>query len=176
MVGITETQLREEVEWESEHYKMIWKGRSNWKKRGGGVGLMVKKGLGVEIELVEVGKCHMSEDILAANLWWEKNGKRHKIVMVVCYMTAEGVNGRADNTRKYRLIERIAETNRHEQVIVMGDMNGHVVILGEPVNANGQLLLDFMEENELENLNMTIAEGKVTWYGRGNKLAIDSFW
>ena len=40
----------------------------------------------------------------------------------------------------------------------MGDMNGHTGILGEDVNMNGQMLLDFAEENELENLNMIMAE------------------
>ena len=46
-------------------------------------------------------------------------------------------------------------------------------MLGEEVNRNGQLLLDFAEANELEILNVTVAEGKVTWSGRESESVID---
>ena len=55
----------------------------------------------------------------------------------------------------------------------MGDMNGHIGVLGEDVNGNGQLLLDFAEANELEILNVTMAEGRVTWCGRESESGID---
>ncbi|KAG0717650.1 hypothetical protein GWK47_054015 [Chionoecetes opilio] len=88
-------------------------------------------------------------------------------------MTVEGTGARAENERKYRSVQGVVEQNRSENVIVMGDMNGHIGVLGEEVNGNGQLLLDFAEENELEILNVTLAEGRVTWSGRENESAID---
>ncbi|KAG0718437.1 Cytochrome P450 302a1, mitochondrial [Chionoecetes opilio] len=45
----------------------------------------------------------------------------------------------------------------------MGDMNGHIGILGEEVNGNGILLLNFVEANELEILNTTMAEGRYSF-------------
>jgi len=44
VVGITETQMREKVEWETKQYRMIGKGRSKNLKKGGGVGFLVKRG------------------------------------------------------------------------------------------------------------------------------------
>jgi endonuclease/exonuclease/phosphatase family metal-dependent hydrolase len=58
-------------------------------------------------------------------------------------------------------------------IVVMGDMNGHVGILGEPANKNGELLNEFVFENELENLNVTMAERKVTWSNKENCSAVD---
>ena len=87
-------------------------------------------------------------------------------MVVVCYMTVEETGVRAENERKYRIVQRIVEQSKGESMIVMGDMNGHIGILGEEVNGNGQLLLDFAEVNELEILNLTMGEGKVTeWKG-----------
>lgn len=58
-------------------------------------------------------------------------------------------------------------------MIVMGDMNEYIGILGEEANTNGTPLPDFAEENELEILNVTLAQGRVTLAERGRKLAID---
>ena len=57
--------------------------------------------------------------------------------------------------------------------MVMGDMNGHIWILGEEINGNGQLLMDFTEEHYMENLNATMALGRVTWSGNRSESAID---
>ena len=51
----------------------------------------------------------------------------------------------------------------------MGDMNAHIGILGEKINRNGELLLAFTEENDLEIGNITMAKGKVTWSRKGGK-------
>jgi hypothetical protein len=42
-------------------------------------------------------------------------------------------------------------------IVIMADINGHVGILGEPLNKNGELLNEFVFENELEYLNVTMA-------------------
>ena len=52
-------------------------------------------------------------------------------------------------------------------------MNGHTGILGEQINQNGQKLIDFAESKNLEILNHTRAEGKVTWRSRDFISAID---
>ena len=35
-------------------------------------------------------------------------------------------------------------------MVIVGDMNGHIGLLGEEVNENGQLPIDFTEEMRLE--------------------------
>lgn len=143
---------------------MIGKGRSKQQRKGGGAGIMVSLDAGVDTEEIHVGECEMSEDVMAARLECTVGRYRENVILIVCYMTVERVEVRAENEGKYRIVER---------VIVMGDMNGHIGVLGEEVNGNGQLLLDFVEANELEILNVTMAEGRVTWCGRESESVID---
>ena len=88
-------------------------------------------------------------------------------------MTVEGIEARQDNTVKYRIIKDIIRQNREIATIVMGDMNAHIGVLGERVNGNGELLLQLAEDEAIEILNNTIAEGRVTWSARGLESAID---
>lgn len=44
----------------------------------------------------------------------------------------------------------------------MVDMNGHVGVLGERMNRNSELLDEFLDEMNLEDLNVMLAEGRVT--------------
>ena len=77
-------------------------------------------------------------------------------------MTMSGVEAARDNERKYEIVKKVIQENRNDKIMVMGDMNGHIGILGELVNENGQRLIDFTEEMSLENLNVTIGVGKET--------------
>ena len=117
---------------------------------------------GIEVEGLYVGKCEMSEDILAAKLEYKGGKEKESFLVVVCYMSVEGTGARAENERKYIIVQRIVEQSKGETMIMMGDMNGHIGILGEEVNGNSQLLRDFAEVNELKILNLTMGEGKVT--------------
>ena len=88
-------------------------------------------------------------------------------------MTVQGLDAKLENKRKYNIIKSIIDNNKEDRIIILGDMNGHTGILGEPVNANGQKLLDFCDEYELEILNHTIMDGKVTWRSKEYESAID---
>lgn len=57
--------------------------------------------------------------------------------------------------------------------MVMGDMNAHIGMLGERINQNGEMLNEFVYDMDLENLNETIGDGRVTWSARGQESAID---
>ncbi|MPC62955.1 hypothetical protein E2C01_057046 [Portunus trituberculatus] len=52
-------------------------------------------------------------------------------------------------------------------------MNAHIGLLDERMNRNGEMLEEFVNEMELENLNVTLAEGQVTWNAREHESAID---
>ena len=58
-------------------------------------------------------------------------------------------------------------------MLVMGDMNGHIGLLGEKENANGKLLREACEKMNLEILHETMAEGRITWQHKDMKSAID---
>ena len=45
--------------------------------------------------------------------------------------------------------------------MVMGDMNAHLGMLGEPVNRDDEMLEEFILEMNLENLNETLTKRHV---------------
>ena len=55
----------------------------------------------------------------------------------------------------------------------MRDMNGHTGMLGEQMNENGEMLIDYVNKMNFENLNETLAEGRVTWNARNKRSVID---
>jgi hypothetical protein len=174
IMGLVETQLRERVKDDHAKYSMLAKGRTLQVRKGGGVAILVRKDKEIEVVEVNMGEDSASEDIIGVRCEF-KSGKNKikKLYMFVCYMTTEGGNARNENNRKYNILKREIEKIKDEQVIVMGDMNGHIGMLGEEVNANGERLLGFAEAMQLEILNQTIAEGSVTWSVRDRESAID---
>ncbi len=174
IVGVTETQMRENGCLRSGKYEMFYKGRKKQQTKGGGVGVIVRMEAGYDVEEISVGESEMSEDILAVKVEYATTkNERMQMVMIVCYMTVEGVRSERENREKYACIKKVLDEYSHEMIVVIGDMNGHVGVLGEPVNKNGELLNEFVFENGLENLNVTMAEGKVTWSNKENCSAID---
>ncbi|KAF2345282.1 Endonuclease/exonuclease/phosphatase [Trinorchestia longiramus] len=140
-------------------------------KQGGGVVLIVKNALNWKLEEICVGNELESEDILVKKC--EKVPANNCIILVVCYMTTMGSLVQEENVKKYTVLERAVQEFSRFPVNVMGDMNGHVGILGEKVNENGHKLIDFCEGNEFENLNVTIGNGLHTWESKGWKAAVD---
>ena len=62
-----------------------------------------------------------------------------------------------------------------EKCMVLGDFNGHVGYLGpDPTNKNGEILLDFIDKNNLIMLNgHADCKGEITWEQRNRKSVID---
>ena len=169
-IGITETQLRERVSENNNGFNMENKGRSKWLKKGGGVGYIYKDNKINILEEIDVGSDMKHEDVLALLIEYNKFDK---YLIIVSYMTVEGPEAKDDNTKKFNCIKNIIERYPKQKIILMGDMNAHIGILGEKINNNGKRLLDFAENQNLEILNSTIARGKVTWTSGNSKSAID---
>ena len=53
-------------------------------------------------------------------------------------------------------------------------MNAHIGLLGERIDKQGELLLQMADEKEMEIINITVEEGKITWIrpNNGEKSAI----
>ena len=60
------------------------KGRSEWKKRGGGVGILVRKEANIEFHEIDVKGGKMAEDIMAGTLEYKsgRTSKKTRIIVV----------------------------------------------------------------------------------------------
>ena len=174
VAAVTETHLKGDVRKEGDEYLMIGKGRKKQETQGGGVAFLLRKESNLKVEEIDVGNSASSEDVLAVRMeCMSRSGRSEKVVMVVVYMTVEGERAVRENKSKYDLIKKFVRENASERVIVMGDMNAHIGMLGERMNRNGEMLAEFASDTDLENLNETLAEGRVTWRARERESAID---
>ena len=169
IIGITETHLRNKSKWDGTHYRLEATGREKRNKKGGGVALMINKHNDWETEEIDLGNSEDQEDMLV----WTVTNKKLKIkqfIIICVYMTTGNKNEIIqENRRKYNIIKTVIKENREKSILIMGDMNSHIGILEEKINKNGELLLAFTEENDLEIGNITMAKGKVTWSRKGGK-------
>ena len=86
IVGVTETQLRDDVKVEGSEYIMLGKGRKKQEKRGGGVALLHRKCRNYKVEEIDVGKSAASEDVMAVRIECEnQQGKSDQMIVVVVY-------------------------------------------------------------------------------------------
>ena len=79
------------------------------------------------MEELESGNKVMDEDIMIVKL--EIESKKKCLIVIVCYMTVEGEHAREENETKYNSLKKWVEKFGNEEVLIMGDMNGHVGIL-----------------------------------------------
>ena len=81
VMGVVETQMRERQEMDNDEYIMIGKGRSKQTRKGGGIGIILRKNGGIEMEEIESGNHALEEDIMVVKL--EIKGKK-KCLIVMC--------------------------------------------------------------------------------------------
>ena len=172
ILTITQTTLRGELQETFQEYSMIGKGREKFARQGGGVGIIYKHIKGRSIEQIDINKEEIEGEDIAVFKSHGLKGKEGDFILIVCYMTVEGPNA-TENNAKYKILQDLVRYFQSERVIVVGDMNGHTGILGERSNCNGNRLLDFAEVTDLEILNHTNAEGRVTWSNGNIESAID---
>ena len=174
LIGVTETHLKGDIRIDEGEYVMIGKGRKKQDKSGGGVAFLHRKEGNYKVDEIDVGDNEMSEDVLAVRVeCMDQHEQMVKFIVVVVYMTVEGGRAARENWMKLDAIRKVLRENAGERVMVMGDMNAHLGMLGEQMNGNGEMLADFIDEMNLENLNETLAEGRVTWSARDQTSAID---
>jgi hypothetical protein len=170
---LAETHLRERVSMNCEKYTSIGKGRSKQRRKGGGVAILYRNDKDIRVQEIDVGETAKSEDILAMKIETMKNQEKEIMIVMVVYMSTESTKAQQENPEKYDIISNKCEKFENEKSIVLGDMNGHMGLIGEEINRNRKLLIEFANEYNLEILNETIAEGKITWSARGQESAID---
>ena len=120
IVGVTETQMRENGCLRSGKYEMFYMGRKKQQTRGGGVGVIVCMEAGCDVEEISVGESEMSEGILAVKIEYATRNERVHMVMIVCYMTVEGVMSKRENREKYACVKKGLDEYSHEMMVVEG--------------------------------------------------------
>ena len=65
-------------------------------------------------------------------------------------MMVEGPDTKLDNNKEYESIERVMKLYPKEKNLIMVDMNACIDILGEKINCNRKILIDFSEKEYLE--------------------------
>lgn len=86
---------------------------------------------------------HGKGDIITAKLidqkdvWW----------ITVVYAGVEGRDNQDTNRQLYEALLEIEGRVGKDKWVIMGDLNGHIGLLNERVNINGQMILDFTEKN-----------------------------
>ena len=175
IIGMVETHIKGEFKWEGEFFVLEGKGRKMNSKKGGGIGIMIRKDEGWSGERVNISQEWENDDVLVSRIK-NKKYKNEQLIIIICYMTT-GNNQEAirENKEKYKTVSKVLEDYKEYEVIVMGDMNAHIGILGERVDKQGELLLKLADERDLEIANVTRAAGEVTWERPNNeeKSAID---
>ena len=124
-------------------YHFVSKGRSKQVRKGGGVAVMWKKGAKIEGEIMDIGNCEMSKDLMVVKLAFVDNTEQ-KTKLCVWYIAVEGAVGRQENLESMRYGNNVDE-HRKERTIVVGDMNGRVGILGKEVNKNRMFLREICD-------------------------------
>jgi hypothetical protein len=72
---------------------------------------------GYDVEEISVGKSEISEDIIAVKVEYATNkNERMQMVMIVCYMTVEGVRSERDKREKYACIKKVLDEYRGGRV------------------------------------------------------------
>ena len=163
LLGVTESQLREDWVSHEEKWSIMTKGRSRNKRRGGrGVGILLRRNMGWEWEQIKIKEEDENEDIMVVKM--ENKNTSTVIIIMVVYMTVEGKQwSLLENRRKLKTMEEVRQKWKEEEIIIMGYFNAHIGILGEAVNQNGRQLMEWMEGKDMEILNLTMGLGRATW-------------
>ena len=169
IIGLVEThEKHRRVEW-GDHIGVVSEMRYEKDKRGGGLSFITGDREALEMEKQICGEGN--SDILRCSV----EIGRYKFILVMVYVDTREI-GR--NERIYAQLNREMESiPEGEDVLVMGDFNGHVGFLGEQErNRNGEMMLRFMEKWNLIMLNVDEkCEGVYTRVQGNERSVIDYF-
>ena len=94
---------------------------------------MIDKHNDWETEEIDLGNSEDQEDMLV----WSVTNKKLKIkqfIIICVYMTTGNKNEIIqENRRKYNIIKTVIKENKEKSILIMGDMNAHIGILGEKI-------------------------------------------
>ena len=148
-----------------ECLKQISSMRKLGDKKGGGISLFFQEDIFENVEKIPTD----SNDILAANICLGT----YSFTLIAVYASTNDFNR---NLKIYKEIQSIvSKMNETKNILVMGDLNGHVGFIGpQPINRNGKLILDLADTCNMNILNLDPdCTGEITWKQGSHESAID---
>ena len=163
LFGVSETHLKGDEKPEtSGFYDYLGVNREDGDRKGGGVGIFVRKELGWEARKFSL---EQDKDI---GFYGMKKGNKWIMGVGIVYMSPMGSpECETVNTRKASALVKAVEKARKEgvrEVVLVGDFNGHIRELDGEENGNGKIMKDLALALQLRvgNLECENMGGK-TW-------------
>ena len=142
--------------------------RKKNERGGGGLQILMRDCKGVEFEK----KKQVNEEIL--EIEGTCFGMEMKVILVY-FDVRKTKEGKENNTKIRRDIEKMIEKNKKEGLLIVGDFNGHLEELdGRKDDLNGKMVMEWMNEFDLTLMNGDDkCEGTITREQGDIKTAID---
>ena len=167
---LTETQQKFEKVQFNKNIKKLETMRKLSDKKGGGITVLYPNNDLIDLEIVNSRNCDLLD--LKGKL---TKGKVDLRIIVVYFSVQNNQKDKENNLDMKKEIEKKIEEASEQAVIVIGDFNGHIGILGpQKVNNNGQIVLDLITDQNLILLNADEnCSGEYTWQSKEHKSVID---
>ncbi len=166
LLCLTETQQKIDKIKMSQNLRKLENMRQEKDRKGGGLMIIWQEGKNIELNKVDT----LNKDLL----YVRGNIGNTSIAIILVYMS---VQDKERNENMETEIRKIIEKLEDENVILLGDFNGHVGYIGDQeLNNNGNIVLNIQEQNNLILLNGDDkCEGTYTWNRdyRNQKSVID---
>ena len=90
-LAIVKTNMTEEITKENDQFKIICNGRSKFLRQEGGLGIIIRKSCGINVEEINsISKDDVGEDIIAYNCEYaDTSKKKNSFIFLICYMTVQ---------------------------------------------------------------------------------------
>ena len=161
---LTETQEKIRKVKISDNIEVMESMREVQDRKGGGIMVLYRKNKKILM--------HKQESKLKDYLFIKGNLCGLSISIIVVYFS---VHDKERNKSLRREIEEAIEKNSEENLMILGDFNGHVGFKGkQAVNINGNMILDWLEIYNLVMLNDDFrCKGEITWKRNEHESVID---
>ena len=161
---LTETQEKVRKVKISDNIEVMESMREVQDRKGGGIMVLHRKNKNVSM--------HRQENRLKDYLFIKGNLFGLNIGIIVVYFS---VHDKERNKGLRKEIEEIIGKNSEENLMIVGDFNGHVGFKGkQTVDVNGNMILDWLEVYNLVMLNDDFrCTGEITWKRNEQESVID---
>ena len=158
---LTETRQKLEKINFSKNVKYVTSMRDVKGKKGGGLMILYKNG---NILMKKIETIHTDILIIQCKIYGLE------LRMILIYMTVSNYD---TNKHLMKYIQDHIQNIKNN--IILSDFNGHIgFLLPQPMNKNGKLMLDLIDNNNLILLNgHADCKGEITWQQRERKSTID---
>ena len=152
---LTETHKRDGSVRNATGLGVIHKTRKRESKKGGGIMAVWKEEEDMEIRQLNC----KSEDMLLI----ETIKAKEKHIIATVYLSVNDIEKNKEMTKE---LKNITEKYKEEKLMIVGDLNAHVGLIGnQSINQNGRLVRELMEQTSLimMNIDKEKTTGKITW-------------